>query len=1469
VAPTAERIVAQAESGALKLARPSDDPGQDLVEPTRTVDAAPNKGDHLGVDDLTWSELAEAVWLAAATRPARPPTPPGPQPPSPEREVETPTEDTQATARRQGTPSIVPSSQPPDPIPKPAPVELPQPQPVPNPSLRLVTASAPVKGWSLPDRLNLIRALRPLKRYVTSRRIGDVVLDEAATAERAVQDELWLPVTKPRRERWLDLTVVVDTSPSAELWRPTVNAFVDLLEHLGAFRTIRVRPLDTNPAEVIDHSGRRVVLVITDGLAPVWRGDQIGPTLTQWAQAMPVAVIHLLPQWMWGRSGMALHRARIWCPSGLKPNRHWQVELPDILLEPDPKQAFPHGAVSIPVLELAPRWLRWWTHLMTGNHRTPVDATILITTDKPRPRVTTFESPADRSPRQRIREFRSVASPDAQRLAQLLAPLPVDLPIARLIQETFIPGSGPEIVSELITTRLLRYSADTAHHGSTVDVRAFDIASSDREILLEGARRTETARAVYTAAHHHGHRISALVLLREALTDPENTPDPTAAEDRALQRLVMRALSGPYLNRADRLDDPVLAQQSGGTSAAKLVREPQTLPVDKGANMTDAAESADLTDEPPAISAPPEIDDVPSHSGLDADIVTAPVRPTAYLGDITTKRQPGDSPPIWGYVPPRNLNFTGRDDLIEELRSQLTAGGTAAVLPATLHGMGGIGKTQTAVEYIYRHLDEYDLVWWIQASQPTQIRSGLTDLARHLNLPGSSEAHAAVPAVLEALRRGHPVRRWLLVFDAAESPESVRKFFPSNGPGEIMVTSRNPAWAGVARPLEVSVFRRDESMQLLRRRGPDITDIEADQIADKLGDLPLAIEQAAAWRAETGMPVSEYLRLFDEKVSEIFESATSPDYEVSVAAAWNVSFDALRQRNLAAHQMLQICAFFSPEPISRDLFTGVRGVSISPEVDETLRDPIRLARAIRDINRYGLAKIDHRNNTIQLHRLVQLVLRNRMTNPKLQAQMQHGAHQLLTNLDPNDPDASRNWPRYWELLPHAYAAEVVDCSDSWVRQLVINLMRFLFRWGDHDEAARLAESALKDFTAKLGADDPQTLEVAWRLGRYLWVLGRFKEAADLNQRTLVRRIQVSGENSEETFGVQASILADLKAQGDFAGAARMSEDVMLKTRRLLGDDDLESLQAAYLHAISLRLLGNFAAALALDEEIYRKRVEILGHDHQQSLASLVSIVIDRRDSGEYAWARAELEKLVEKGIEQFGAEGLITQMRVYLLSISRRKDGDHPGALELSGPTLQQFRNRYGPDHPSTVGCVLAHSIDLRHAGELAEARRLGEEAFDSYRRLLGEHHPHTLASTVDLAVTLRLSGDPGSAKELDQRALEQLRTNLGANHPTAIVSGINLASDLAMLGEINAAIELGNDMAGRAGEVHGPDHPTTLAAEVNVIFDLRTTGHDETEAQYSDVMTRYRRRLGNDHLATILASRGSRANCDIDPILL
>jgi tetratricopeptide (TPR) repeat protein len=1435
------------------------------------------------VADLTWSELGDSVWLAAvieashtetphALPPERPPAGPVDEPGTVERTANMPPVDRE------------PAKSPPDQLVDSRPDE-PEPREIEAPARG--TSARPVvpMDTGLPGTLEVLRALHPLKRHIWSPRQDDVVVDEVATAERVAQDGLWWPVVRPRQERWLDLTIVVDGGPSMALWRSRVAAFVRLVEESGAFRTIRVRRLVTDgvsggvplspvlrgdtrdaserdPAEILDHSGRRVVLVLTDGLAPAWRADLTGPVLARWARVMPLAVINMLPQWLWTRAGLAVRRAQLTTPVGLQPNRRWGVALPDAWVESDPDAGAPDDAVPIPVLELGPRWLRWWSRLLGGGQR-DLDALVLLTADKPQPAVTTVSDSADNtvdSAAQRVAAFRSVASPPAQHLAQLLAAVPADLDLAQLIQQVFQQGRRPEVIGELIATGLLRYAA-RADVGSDSNTNMFEVPIPVRESLLDGARRSETARVVRTAAHHFGQSMSVLTRMRDALDDPEISDPkftPETADEIALERVVFRALNGPYLARAQRFAqlDTQAADHESETMPPRL--EPQDL----------------SPSDPDGQAETPPTDTVPTSARLDGPHPTVAMpltHPPMYSTDARRERQADEAPPVWGNVPQRNLNFTGRTDLLDQLSQKLTAGGTTAVLPAALHGMGGIGKTQMAMEYIYRHLRDYDVIWWIEAGRLTQIRAALTELSRQLGLPGGNDPSVAIPAVREALRTGRPYRRWLLVFDAAESPDQVRPFFPNNGPGEILITSRNPDWAGVARPLEVALFKREESRELLRRRDPDIAQSAADRVAERLGDLPLAISQAAAWLAETGMPAEEYLRLLDEKVNDILEASTpvDPD-EVSVTAAWNVSFDELRNRNPAAHQILQICAFFSPEPISRDMFTRVRGVSIQPEIDVALRDPIQLARAIRDINRYSLAKIDHGNNTIQLHRLVQLVLRTRLMSKQVAQQMRHGAHQLLATLDPNDPESSSSWRQYRELLPHAYSANVVECHDAWVRQLLINLMRFLAQWGDYQEAADLAQQALKKWTVTLGERDQQTLEVAWRLGRYLWSLGRFTEASELNQRTLRLRKDVSGDNAEETLGVQTNIVIDHRSRGEFADCRKLSEEILQRSRKLFGDDDPVTLSAAYQHALSLRLSGDYRAAAELDEDSLRRSIEMLGPDHPQVFDSASAHIVDMREAGSYNWSRVEQEKLTSTWRGRFGEDNRLSWVSMFHLAVARRKDGDHAGASELSARALEYFRTHSGNDNPDTMLCLLASSIDLRHQGNLTEAHKLGEEAYERYRRVLGEQHPHTIATTVDLAVTLRRLGDVAGARELDEHAVDQFRAIVGVDNPYAIVAAINLASDRAALGDIEAALELGKDVLGRARQALGEEHPTTLAATLNLGQDLRAAGHDDEAVALCDgLIDRYRKVFGAKHPATVAAAAGDRADCDIDPIQL
>ncbi|GAB3862230.1 hypothetical protein GCM10027610_106110 [Dactylosporangium cerinum] len=804
-----------------------------------------------------------------------------------------------------------------------------------------------------------------------------------------------------------------------------------------------------SPASILDPTGRKVVLVLTDGVGPAWRGSALR-ALWRWACAGPTSVVNVLPPRRWNGTTLRPQRCLLNTPGPAAPNRLMDAEMLEAPAIERP------AAVPVPVVALDVRWLGWWARFVAGLVVGPAPAMVVMASEEgtpPWPVADPIEDLVDPppSPLERVLHFRSTATGTAFQLAGYLAAAPLNVPMMELVQGAMLPGSGPSDLSEVLTSGML-HTVNSGHEFRP-DRPAFDFEPGVREELLATALRADTARVLRLVSDALGSRVPALQNLRAALEAPDaaHYPQLTAESEPyvRLQHVTLRALSGPYLARAGRLGHIAgvtglsswEARQDSFEKPSRNHMDGETMPETAGtaSQMTPTLES---TQTEPRGS---ELDPVASRRSPvsfaeAAQIALASVRSLPEEVDPALER-----PSVFGNVPQRNASFTGRGRLLDDLHARLAVG-TTAVLPQAIYGMGGVGKSQLAAEYVYRHANDYQVVWWISAEQPELIRQALVALALQLKLPVRGEANIAVPAVLEALRVGRPFRNWLLVFDNAENVEAARPFFPVDGPGRILVTSRNFQWAASTRTLEVDVFERAESVELLRRRGSEITDTEADMLADALGDLPLAIDQAAVWRAETGMPVAEYLRLLAEKTNEILESSPPPDYQVPVAAAWNISLDALRTRNLGALELLNVCSFFAPEPISRNLLAAVRNAPLPMDLDATLRDAIRLSRAVRDINRYALARIDHRNNTIQLHRLVQTVLMGRMGARQL-SEMRHAAHVLLAGGDPNDPVKSDNWARYNELLPHLRVSGAVHCDDSFVRQLIINEIVFLYQWG--------------------------------------------------------------------------------------------------------------------------------------------------------------------------------------------------------------------------------------------------------------------------------------------------------------------------------------------------------------------------------------------------------------------------------------
>jgi TIR domain/Tetratricopeptide repeat len=471
-------------------------------------------------------------------------------------------------------------------------------------------------------------------------------------------------------------------------------------------------------------------------------------------------------------------------------------------------------------------------------------------------------------------------------------------------------------------------------------------------------------------------------------------------------------------------------------------------------------------------------------------------------------RLPGSVPRVWN-LPARNPAFTGRDGLLVAVRERLLTRDKAVV--QAFQGMGGVGKTQLAIEYAYQFAGTYDVAWWVNSEQAGLIGDQFAALGMALGCvqPGAG-AEVVRAAVLGELReRG----QWLLVFDNAENPADIAGWLP--GGGHVLITSRERTWAEIAAPVEVDVLARAESVTLLLARVPGLGASEADRLAAQLGDLPLAVAQAAGFMAETGTPAAVYLDLLRNRAGTVLDQAPlGSSYPRSLAAATRLAADRLDGDDPAAAQLASVCAFLAPEPIPSDLFTSVPSV-LPGELAARAADSLGWRQTLGRLARQSLARIDQRG--LVMHRLTQAILRDQLT-PEQAAVTRACTEAILAAANPGDADNPVTWPRWAQLMPHLLAVNLAATDNRDLHGMACNACGYLLARGDTRPAYDLAADLSQHWRDRLGDDDENTLRTALYLAWALRDMGRYAEARELDEDILARRRRVLGEDHPDTLG---------------------------------------------------------------------------------------------------------------------------------------------------------------------------------------------------------------------------------------------------------------------------------------------------------------------------------------------------------------
>jgi tetratricopeptide (TPR) repeat protein len=742
----------------------------------------------------------------------------------------------------------------------------------------------------------------------------------------------------------------------------------------------------------------------------------------------------------------------------------------------------------------------------------------------------------------------------------------------------------------------------------------------------------------------------------------------------------------------------------------------------------------------------------------------------------------------WG-IPGRTVAFTGRTELLSGLRSALRSGGRAAI--HAVHGIGGVGKTTTAIEYAHRYAADYDIAWWIPAENPALIPEQLAALSRSLNLAAATDdTDAAIARLLADLRdRG----RWLLVFDNAEEPAELTRFLPP-GPGHTVITSRNPDWHGTAVPVPLEQFRRHESVAVLQRRVPALAQSDADDIAAALGDLPLAVGQAGALIADTGLTAAAYLQLLQQRTREVLDHPQVEGARSSMAASWAVAVDRLAVDDPLALQLLTMGAWLAPEPIPLTLITEHSALLPNP-LKHIAADPLAITRLTGSLRRRGMVTTDQ--GTFSMHRVPAALLRAATGDEQLDTgDWPATVIRLLRHAVPDDPfNNPSTWSAWRSLLPHVLAAIDPGRAGTGAADDVAPLLRLageylMTRGGDPRAALPLLERAYRLNVDRLAPDDPEMFGSVGFLASVLNMLGEFDRAGQLNKETLDRTVRILGPDHLWTLRTATNYAIYLRSLHQHEQAHRVNQDAYSRARRTLGVDHPMTLDIANGLAINLGALDQYERALELDEDTVRRSQNVLGENHPDTLSTAHNLGNDLRGLGRFEQARQSDEDI-----------------------------GD-------------RMRQVLGEEHHDVLGMWSNLALDLHGLGDYDKARQLNEDILARTRKVLGDDHPQTLRTGHSLAADLRALGNYQQALELDEDILARRQRTLRPDHPDTLNSAHNLATDHAALGHHDTARQLDQDTLTRRRSALGDRHPATLASAHNLSLDevaLREPSSRET----------------------------------------
>jgi hypothetical protein len=738
------------------------------------------------------------------------------------------------------------------------------------------------------------------------------------------------------------------------------------------------------------------------------------------------------------------------------------------------------------------------------------------------------------------------------------------------------------------------------------------------------------------------------------------------------------------------------------------------------------------------------------------------------IGNLTYQQRAAEGDPV--RLDPRPGRVVGRDELLTDLADRLGNGGRPALV--ALCGLGGVGKTTAVVEYAYRHLDRYELVWMFHADDATALLSQFHDLAQLLNPADVLDRSDPVARVHAALAGRN--RPWLLVLDNVRDHATARRWLPPRGNGHVLVTTRDGHWPA-EQAVPVGTLTTEVAAGFLLDCAGDYDAGSARAIARELGSLPLALAQAGAYVQTTGRSLAQYLDLLRADRTQVLRRGAPSGHQAPVAATWSLALNELADSSPDSITLLRLLSCMAPQDIPYRLLLADRTPlpatiipTVAAEIDRLRGDGFALDDAVAGLRRHSL--IGPPSEVVTVHRLVQHVTIDHLDADHRLA-WPAAAAALVEAAVPGDTKVRAAWPICARLLPHALILLDLLGEPMW------RLAESFGAAGYYTTAVAVWRTLADAHATQGGPELPNALAARANLAGWTGQAGDAPAARDLFAALLPVRERVSGSQRPSTLTTQANLAYWTGKAGDAAAARDM-----------------------------------FAALLPV-----RERVS--GGEHPSTLRIRDNLARWTGEAGDAVAARDMFAALLPVRERVSGGEHPSTLTTRGNLAYWTGQAGDAVAARDMFAALLPVLERVSGGEHPSTLTTRSELARWTGQAGDAVAARDMLAALLPVWERVSGGEHPETLGARADLACWTGQAGDAVAARDMLAALLPVRERVLGAEHPDTLGARADLAHWTGQAGDAVAARELYAALLPVRERVSGPEHPDTLAARRNLAY--------------------------------------------------